>query len=138
MCNILSNVTIYLYRFQWFSLRPRLKHKANGLLGGRMSGQRSGQLLAPRMENYPSRRMNHKLTNGTEMLKGNRNTTTLLFFPKGLKILHEERRRLPRLHGTTLKLYKPYMTFSRLSMASVDGKQHLSELVFSALLGCSL
>jgi hypothetical protein len=28
--------------------------------------------------------------------------------------------------------------FSRLSVASVDGKQHLSEVVFSALVGFSL
>ena len=30
------------------------------------------------------------------------------------------------------------MNFSRLSIASVDGKQHLSEIVFSALVGFSL
>ena len=32
------------------------------------------------------------MTNGMKMWKGNRNTTTLLFSLKGLKILHQERR----------------------------------------------
>ena len=39
----------------------------NGLLGGRMSGQRSGQFLVLRIGNYPSRRMNHKLGNVIKM-----------------------------------------------------------------------
>ena len=65
---------------------------ANGLLGGGMSGQKSGQLLVLRMENYTWRRMNYKLTNGMEMWKGTENTTTLLFSLKGLEILHQARR----------------------------------------------
>jgi len=36
--------------------------------------------------------MNHKLANGMKMWKGNRNTTTLLFSLKRLKIVHQERR----------------------------------------------
>ena len=36
--------------------------------------------------------MNHKLTNGMKMWKGNGNTTTLLFFLKRLKIVHQEGR----------------------------------------------
>ena len=64
--------------------------RANGLPGGRMRGYRSGQLLVLRMGNYPWRRMNHKLANGMKMLKGNGNTTTLLFSLKGLEILHQE------------------------------------------------
>jgi hypothetical protein len=44
------------------------------------------------MGNYPRRRMNHKLFNGKKMWKGNGNTTTLLFSPKRLVILHQERR----------------------------------------------
>jgi hypothetical protein len=34
--------------------------------------------------------MNHKLVNGAKMWKGNGNTDTLLFFLKGLEILHQE------------------------------------------------
>ena len=36
--------------------------------------------------------MNHKLTNGMKMWKGNGNTITLSFSLKGLEILHQERR----------------------------------------------
>jgi hypothetical protein len=43
------------------------------------------------MENYPSRRMDHKLASDI-MWKGNRNTTTLIFSLIGLEILHQERR----------------------------------------------
>ena len=64
----------------------------NDLLGGRMSRQRSGQLLILRMGNYLSRQMNHKFANGMKIRKGNRNTTTLLLPLKGLEILHQERR----------------------------------------------
>ena len=45
-----------------------------------------------RIGNYPRRGMNHKLANDVKMLKGNVNTTKLLFYLKGLEILHEERR----------------------------------------------
>ena len=40
----------------------------------------------------------------------------------------------PRLHEATLNLDTDAGTFSRLSIASVDGKHHLSD-VFSALIG---
>ena len=38
--------------------------------------------------------MSHKSANGIEIWKGNGNTTTLLFSPKGLGILDQERRGL--------------------------------------------
>ena len=50
------------------------------------------ELLVLRLGNYPSRWMKHKLANGMKMLKGNGNTTKLLFSLKGLKMLHQERR----------------------------------------------
>ena len=40
-----------------------------------------------------------------------------------------------RLHEATLNLHRHAWIFSRLSITSVDGKQHLSEVVFSALIG---
>ena len=43
-----------------------------------------------------------------------------------------------RLHEATLNLHTHAWFFSSLSIASVDGKQHLNELVFSALGGLSL
>ena len=64
----------------------------NGLLGGRMSGQRSEQLFVLRMGNYPRKRMNHKLAIGMKMWKANGYTTTLLFSLKRLEIVHLERR----------------------------------------------
>ena len=36
--------------------------------------------------------MNHMLTSGMKMWKGNENAITLLFSLKGLEILHQERR----------------------------------------------
>ena len=42
-----------------------------------------------------------------------------------------------RLHEATLNLHKHARFFPRLSIASVDGKQYLSEAVFSALVGFS-
>ena len=36
-----------------------------------------------------------------------------------------------RFHGATLKLHTHTRIFSRISIASVDDKQHLSEVVFS-------
>jgi hypothetical protein len=36
--------------------------------------------------------MSHKLANGMKMWKGIGNATTLLFFLKGLELLHQERR----------------------------------------------
>ena len=51
----------------------------------RINRWKSGQLLFLRMENYPFRRMNHKLANCMKMWKGNGNTTTLLFSLKGIK-----------------------------------------------------
>jgi len=56
----------------------------NGLFGGRMSRQRSGQLLVLRMGNCPWRQISHKLANGLKMWKGIWNTTTLLFSLNGL------------------------------------------------------
>ena len=43
-----------------------------------------------------------------------------------------------RLHETTLNLYTDAWIFPSLSIASIDDKQHLNELVFSALVGFSL
>ena len=43
-----------------------------------------------------------------------------------------------RLHEVTLNLYTHAWTFSCLSIPSVAGKQRLSEVVFSALVGFSL
>ena len=43
-----------------------------------------------------------------------------------------------RMEEATLKLHTHGLIFSRLSIASVDDKQHLSEVVFSALVGFSL
>ena len=42
------------------------------------------------------------------------------------------------LHEATLNLHTYELIFSHLSIASVDGKQHLSEVVFSALVRFSL
>ena len=58
---------------------------SNGLLGGRMSKQRSEQLLVLRMGNYPCRRMNRKLGNSMKLWKGSENITTLLFSLKDLQ-----------------------------------------------------
>ena len=41
-----------------------------------------------------------------------------------------------RLHEENLKIHTGARIFSCLSIASVDCKQHLSEIVFSALVGC--
>ena len=57
------------------------------LLGWRMSGQSSGQILVLMMGNFPRRQINHKLANGMKMWKGNGNSTPLVFFVKGLEIL---------------------------------------------------
>ena len=71
---------------------------ANILLGGQMSGKRSGQLLIVRMGNYPCKRMNHELANGITVWEGNENAIiiiiiiTLLFSMKELLNLHQERR----------------------------------------------
>ena len=43
-----------------------------------------------------------------------------------------------RLYEETLNLYTHAWSFSRLSIASDDGKHHMSEIVFSALVGLSL
>jgi hypothetical protein len=43
-----------------------------------------------------------------------------------------------RLHEATLNLHTHRWIFHHLSIASVDGKQHLGEAVFSALVGFSL
>ena len=43
-----------------------------------------------------------------------------------------------RLHETTVNLHTNARIFYHLSVASVDGKQHLSKVVFSALVGFSL
>ena len=43
-----------------------------------------------------------------------------------------------RLHKATLNLYTHTWIFSRLLIVSLDGKQHLSEVVFSAFVGLSL
>ena len=56
-----------------------------------------------------------------------------LFFPESLVDFNAA-----RLHETTLNLHTHTWFFSRQSVASVDGKQHLSEVVFSALIGFSL
>jgi hypothetical protein len=42
------------------------------------------------------------------------------------------------LHQTTLNLHTHVRIFSHLSIATVDGKQHLNEVMFSALVECSL
>ena len=42
------------------------------------------------------------------------------------------------LHEATLNLHTHERVFSLLSIASVDGNQHLSEVVFSAFVGFSL
>ena len=43
-----------------------------------------------------------------------------------------------RLHEATLNLHTHACIFSRMSIASVDGKQYLSEVVFSAFVEFSL
>ena len=43
-----------------------------------------------------------------------------------------------RLLEASLNLHTHAWIFPRLSISSVDGKQHLSEVVFSALVGFSL
>ena len=43
-----------------------------------------------------------------------------------------------RLREATLNLHTHTLIFSRLSIASVDGKKYFSEVVFSALVGFSL
>ena len=55
------------------------------------------------------------------------------FFAKTMVDLNEA-----RLHKATLNLLTHMWIFSRLSIASLDGKQHLSEVVSSALIGLSL
>ena len=57
-----------------------------------MNEKRSRQLPVHTIENYPGRRMNHKLDNDMKMWTGNGNTTTLLFSLKGLGTLHQEKR----------------------------------------------
>ena len=58
---------------------------------------------------------------------------TTLFFGETLVDFNK-----PRLHEVTLNLHTHACIFSRLSIASVDRKQHLSEVVFSTLVGFSL
>ena len=55
------------------------------------------------------------------------------FFCKNLVDFNEV-----RLHEATLNLHTHAWILSRLPIAPVDGKQHLSEVVFSALVGFSL
>ena len=55
------------------------------------------------------------------------------FFCKNLVDFNEM-----HLHKATLNLHMHTWIFCYLSIASVDGKQHLSEIVFSALVGFSL
>ena len=41
-------------------------------------------------------------------------------------------------HAASLNLHTYVLIFSRLSIASVEGKQHLSDILFSALVGFPL
>jgi hypothetical protein len=59
-----------------------------------------------------------------------RKVPDLICFCKNLVDLYEA-----CLHEVTLNLYMHAWIFPRLSILSVDGKQHLSEVVFSALVG---
>ena len=56
-----------------------------------------------------------------------------LFFCENLVRLNEA-----RLHEGSLNLHSHVCIFSRLPIASVDGKQHWSGVVFSALVGFSI
>ena len=62
-----------------------------------------------------------------------RKVSDLFLFCENLVDLNEA-----RLYKATMNLYTHASIFTRLSIASVDGKQHLSELVLSALVGFSL
>ena len=61
-----------------------------------------------------------------------RKVSDLFIFCKNLVDFNEA-----RLHEATLKLHSHSRIFFRLSIVSVDDKQHLSEIVFSALVGYS-
>ena len=52
------------------------------------------------------------------------------FFCENLEDFNEA-----HLHEATVDIHMPTWIFSRLSIASVDDKQHLSEIVLSALVG---
>jgi hypothetical protein len=62
-----------------------------------------------------------------------RKVSDLIFFYENLVDFNEE-----HLHEATLNLHTHAWIFSCLSIASVDDKQHLSEVVFSALIRFSL
>ena len=74
-------------RLPW--IRLLLLPSSSGFLGGWM---RWGQLLVLRIENYLQKLMNPKLTKGMKMWNEKGNSTTLLFYLKGLGILHQERK----------------------------------------------
>jgi hypothetical protein len=62
-----------------------------------------------------------------------RKVSDLFIFCKNLVDFNEA-----RLHETTLNLHIRVWIFSQMSIASVDGRQYLSEVVFSAHVGFSL
>ena len=84
----------------------------------------SGELTVLRMGYYPRRRVNHKLTNDTEIWKGNQNTTKLLFYLKGLNILHQERR------GQVKTMLMEHFNSILFHMSGSANKQHTNHLWF--------
>ena len=79
--------------------------------------------------------MNHKLTNGMQMWKGNLNTTTLLFSLKELEILHQERRgqmkTIAMEHFNDILFHKSGPANKELANQSV---LHIDDKIYSTLL----
>ena len=92
--------------------------------------------------------MNHKLTNGMKLWKGNGNTTTLLFSLKGHEIVHQERRgqveTIVMEHFNGILFHKSELLTSsipisqsgkskavKLMLAESMNKDHSCEFVFS-------
>ena len=63
---------------------------AKYLLGGQMSGQRSGQLLVLRMGNYLRRWMKHNLAFRMKMWERNEKHNALLFSVRVFEIFHQK------------------------------------------------
>ena len=66
---------------------------------GKTSTKRSRELLLLRMGNYPWRRINHNLANGTKMKKGNGYTITLWFFPERTEHFTSRKKRTSENHN---------------------------------------
>jgi hypothetical protein len=68
--------------------------------------------------------VNHKLTTGMNIWKGNWNTTTLLFSLKGLQILHQERR------GQVKTIVMKHFNSMLFHKSGPANKQHANQSIY--------